>query len=118
MNFNQTSAKGTNATATDAADNGNQAEAEKFYTQQEVNDMMAGLKASVTKKALKPYEDLGDPEELRQLRSEAEQRAQEQHHHRRSDADAELRPSPDHPGRGDHCRENHHGDPWPLLRWH
>lgn len=78
MNFNQTSAKGTNATATDAAVTENQAEAEKTYTQQEVNDMMAGLKASVTKKALKPYEDLGDPEELRKLRQEAEARNQEQ----------------------------------------
>ena len=76
MNFNQTSAT---KTATDAAANTeNQAEAVKTYTQQEVDNMMAGLKASVVKKALKPYEDLGDPEELRQLRHEAEQRAQEQ----------------------------------------
>jgi hypothetical protein len=79
MNFNQTSAKSGNTTATDAAATAeNQAEAVKTYTQQEVNDMMAGLKNSVTKKALKPYEDLGDPEELRQLRQEAEARQQEQ----------------------------------------
>jgi len=65
--------------ATDAtAETGNQAQAEKFYTQREVNDMMAGLKASVSKKALKPYEDLGDPDELRRLKSEAEQRNQDQ----------------------------------------
>jgi len=79
MNFNQTSAKGSQATVTETADTTEiQAQAERSYTQQEVNDMMAGLKASVSKKALKPYEDLGDPEQLRQLKQEAEQRAQEQ----------------------------------------
>lgn len=77
MNFNQTSAQGTNATVTDTAEN--QAEVvDKFYTQKEVDDMMAGLRASVSKKALKPYEDLGDPEELRKLKLEADQRQQEQ----------------------------------------
>jgi len=75
MNFNQTSATNNATDATATAEN--QAQADKFYTQQEVNDMMAGLKASVSKKALKPYEDLGDPEELRQLKSEAEQRRTE-----------------------------------------
>ena len=34
------------------------------------------MKGSITKKVLKPYEDLGDPEELRQLKAEAEQKAQ------------------------------------------
>lgn len=77
MNFNQSLAKGTNAPVTDTVDN--QAEVvDKFYTQKEVDDMMAGLKSSVMKKALKPYEDLGDPETLRQLKAEAEQRHQEQ----------------------------------------
>jgi hypothetical protein len=79
MNFNKSLAKGSQNQATDAAeDTGNQAEGEKFYTQKEVDDMMAGLKSSVMKKALKPYEDLGDPEELRALRAEAEKRQQEQ----------------------------------------
>jgi hypothetical protein len=66
-------------TATDAADVNleNQA-ATKTYTQDEVNDMMARMKGSLQKKLLKPYEDLGDPETLRSLKSEAEQRAQEQ----------------------------------------
>jgi len=50
----------------------------KTYTEEEFNQHMAGLKASLTKKLLKPYEDLGDPEELRQLRQEAEKRQQEQ----------------------------------------
>jgi hypothetical protein len=67
-------------TATDAADEGleNQAQASKTYSQEEVDNMMARMKSSLQKKILKPYEDLGDPEELRQLRTEAEKRAQEQ----------------------------------------
>jgi hypothetical protein len=40
--------------------------------------MMARMKGSLEKKLLKPYADLGDPEELRTLRTEAEKRAQEQ----------------------------------------
>jgi hypothetical protein len=66
--------------ATDAAteQTANQAQADKTYTQQEVNDMMARMKGSLEKKLLKPYQDLGDPEELRTLRTEAEKRAQEQ----------------------------------------
>lgn len=48
----------------------------KTYTQQEVDNMMARMKGSLQKKLLKPYEDLGDPEELRRLKAEAEQKAQ------------------------------------------
>ena len=54
----------------------NQAQETRSYTQKEVDDMMARMKSSVLKKATKPYEDLGDPEELRQLKAEAEQRRQ------------------------------------------
>jgi hypothetical protein len=63
--------------ATDAAtlEQENQATA-KTYTQKEVDDMMARTRTSLQKKLLKPYEDLGDPEELRQLRAEAEKKAQ------------------------------------------
>jgi hypothetical protein len=66
--------------ATDAATTEleNQAQATKSYTQQEVDNMMARMKGSLEKKLLKPYADLGDPEELRTLRTEAEKRAQEQ----------------------------------------
>ena len=66
--------------ATDAAelDLENQATATKTYSQQEVDNMMARMKGSLEKKLLKPYADLGDPEELRTLRTEAEKRAQEQ----------------------------------------
>lgn len=66
--------------ATDAASDSaeNQAPTTKTYSQKEVDDMMARMKSSLQKKLLKPYEDLGDPDELRQLRSEAERRQQEQ----------------------------------------
>lgn len=69
-----------NENATDAAelDLENQAQATKTYSQQEVDNMMARMKGSLEKKLLKPYADLGDPEELRTLRTEAEKRAQEQ----------------------------------------
>ena len=50
----------------------------KLYTKKEVDDMMARTKTAVLKKALKPYEDLGDPEELRALREKAAKAEQEQ----------------------------------------
>jgi hypothetical protein len=61
-----------------ADDTANQAQAAKTYTQEEVDNMMARMKGSLQKKLLKPYEDLGDPEELRQLREEAQKRQTEQ----------------------------------------
>ena len=66
--------------ATDAATTEleNQAQSAKTYSQQEVDNMMARMKGSLEKKLLKPYQDLGDPEELRTLRTEAEKRTQEQ----------------------------------------
>jgi ribonucleotide reductase alpha subunit len=65
--------------ATDAAgDAENQAQAAKTYTQEEVDNMMARMRGSLEKKLLKPYADLGDPEELRNLKTEADRRAQEQ----------------------------------------
>lgn len=64
--------------ATQETDTGTETnQATKTYTQDEVNDMMARMKTSITKKALKPYEDLGDPNELRQLRTAAEQAKEE-----------------------------------------
>lgn len=56
----------------------NQAQAEKNYSQREVDDMMARMKSSLQKKLLKPYEDLGDPNELRELRERAMKQEQEQ----------------------------------------
>lgn len=66
-----------NDTATDATSDNldNQATA-KTYTQEEVNNMMARMKGSLEKKLLKPYEDLGDPNELRALREEAAKKQQ------------------------------------------
>jgi hypothetical protein len=66
--------------ATDAASDytENQAQATKTYTQDEVDGMMARMKGSLQKKLLKPYEDLGDPEELRSIKTEWEKRQQEQ----------------------------------------
>ena len=52
--------------------------ATKTYTQQDVDNMMARMKGSLEKKLLKPYEELGDPETLRQLKADAEKRQQEQ----------------------------------------
>ena len=78
MNFN-TLAQGGDTNATDASDTSeNQAQEARSYSQKEVDDMMARMKGSLEKKLLKPYADLGDPEELRVLRSEAEKRQTEQ----------------------------------------
>jgi hypothetical protein len=52
---------------TGSLDNNNQA-SEKFYSQKEVDDMMARTKNAITKKLSSRYEDLGDIEELRQIK--------------------------------------------------
>jgi hypothetical protein len=70
----------TTNNATDAAtqDSENQAQpVSKSYTQQEVDNMMARMKGSLEKKLLKPYEDLGDVNELRSIKTEWEQKQQE-----------------------------------------
>jgi ribonucleotide reductase alpha subunit len=70
---------GNNDVATDAAgDTANQAQATKTFTQEEVNAILARTKSQLEKKFSSKYEDLGDPEELRNLKTEAERRAQEQ----------------------------------------
>ena len=71
---------GTQDNATDAATSQteNQAVATKTYSQDEVDNMMARMRGSLEKKLLKPYQDLGDPEELRALREEAAKRQTEQ----------------------------------------
>lgn len=61
---------------TGSLDNNNQATATKTYTQEEVDNMMARMRGSLEKKLLKPYEDLGDPNELRTIRQEWEKRQQ------------------------------------------
>ncbi len=62
---------------TDSSLNTNQV-TEKTYTQKEVDDMMARTKSAVQKKVASKYEDLGDPEELRQLKADYEQRKLEE----------------------------------------
>lgn len=62
---------------TGSLDNNNQA-TEKTYTQKEVDDMMARTKSAVQKKVTSKYEDLGDPEELRQLKADYEARKLEE----------------------------------------
>lgn len=52
--------------------------AEKSYTQSEVDNMMARMKSSIQNKVLKPYEELGDIDELRSLKSRAEQQRTEE----------------------------------------
>ena len=48
----------------------------KTFTQEEVNAILAKSKGQLEKKFASKYEDLADPEELRQLKHEAEQRRQ------------------------------------------
>jgi len=68
-----------NDTATDATgETENQAQATKTYSQQEVDNMMARMRGSLEKKLLKHYEDLGDVEELRSIKTEWEKKQQEQ----------------------------------------
>lgn len=52
--------------------------AERTFTQSEVDNMIARMKSSVTNKVLKPYEELGDIEELRSLKAAAEKQRQEE----------------------------------------
>jgi len=56
----------------------NQAEAAKTYTQEEVDNMMGRMRGSLERKFQKTYEDLGDIEQLRQLKADAEQRELDQ----------------------------------------
>jgi hypothetical protein len=62
---------------TGSSTNNNQAE-EKFYTQKEVDDLMARTKGAVTKKISSKYEDLGDPDELRQIKQQFERQKLEE----------------------------------------
>ena len=50
----------------------------KTYTQKEVDDMMARTKSAVLKKVTSKYEDLGDPDELRNIVSNYQKVQQEQ----------------------------------------
>lgn len=68
-----------NTAETDTADQtSSQAQATKTYTQEEFDRHMAGLKASLSKKFEKQLAELGDLEELKQIRQQAEQRKTEE----------------------------------------
>jgi hypothetical protein len=53
-------------------------QAEKTYTQREVDDMLAKTKGAITKKIASKYEDLGDPDELRNIVSQYQKTQQDQ----------------------------------------
>lgn len=74
MTEQQTSA---NTEATEASAQ-TQTQAEKFYTQKEVDDMMARTKSAVMKKVSSRYEELGDPDELREIVTQFRQQQTEQ----------------------------------------
>jgi len=70
-----------NQTATDAevSTTENQATSNaKTYTQEEFDNHMAGLKSSIAKKYERQLEELGDIEELKQLKTKAEKQKQEE----------------------------------------
>lgn len=58
----------TSATTTEATDNSAENnQATKTFTQDEVNALMARTKSQLEKKFMSKYEDLGDPDELREI---------------------------------------------------
>ena len=61
-----------------AGETANQAQAAKTFTQEEVNAILARTKSQLEKKFASKYEDLGDPDELRSIKTEWEKRQQEQ----------------------------------------
>jgi hypothetical protein len=65
-------------TTSQTSQNQEQAVAGKTYTQEEFDNHIAGLKSSLTKKLLKPYEELGDVNELRALKEAQIKKAQEE----------------------------------------
>jgi hypothetical protein len=68
----------TNIGETETTTEDTQASVTKTYTQKEVDDMMARTKSAVARKYEKQYGDLGDPEELRSLKTAAEKARDEQ----------------------------------------
>jgi hypothetical protein len=68
-----------NDVATEAAgETAIQAQADKTFTQEEVNAILARTKTQIEKKFATKYQDLGDPDELRTIKSDWEKRQQEQ----------------------------------------
>jgi hypothetical protein len=61
-----------------AGETASQAQAAKTFTQDEVNSILARTKSQLEKKYASKYEDLGDPDELRSIKSDWEKKQQEQ----------------------------------------
>jgi hypothetical protein len=61
-----------------AGETASQAQADKTFTQEEVNAILARTKTQIEKKFQSKYQDLGDPDELRNIKSDYEKRQQEQ----------------------------------------
>ena len=64
--------------ATVASETEQQAPAAKTFTQEEVNAILAKTKSQIERKFASKYEDLGDPDELRSIKTDYEKRQQEQ----------------------------------------
>jgi len=62
---------------TDTSQQQTQSQASKTYTQEEFDAHMARMRQSLTKKFEKQFSELGDIDELKQIRAEAEKRKQE-----------------------------------------
>ena len=56
----------------------NQAQAAKTFTQEEVNAILARTKSQLEKKFQSKYEELGDPDELRSIKTEWEKKQQQE----------------------------------------
>jgi hypothetical protein len=68
----------TDTAATEAATENTQEQVAKTYTEEEFNSHMSGLKKSLTAKFEKQFADLGDLNELKSLKANAEKQAQEE----------------------------------------
>jgi hypothetical protein len=71
MTINETLATDVSQTDGDA-ETTSQAQATKTYTQEEFDRHMAGMKSAIAKKYEKQFSDLGDIDELRSLKTQAE----------------------------------------------
>lgn len=63
---------------TETSTNNTQETSSKTYTQEEFDKHMAGMKNSLAKKYERQYAELGDPDELRALKADAEKRKTEE----------------------------------------
>jgi len=68
----------TDTAATEAATENTQEQVAKTYTEEEFNSHMAGMKKSITAKFEKQFAELGDLNELKSLKANAEKQAQEE----------------------------------------